>query len=64
MSLNPLTRNLSYFEKHRELPGVPKRPFTPHHRDGILSMVDCDFRMAQQKDKDATTLIPARVGFW
>lgn len=60
MSVNPLTRNLSYFAKHRELPGVPKQPFTPHHREGILDMVDCDFRLAQQKDNGPDDLDPGQ----
>jgi len=60
MSLNPLTRNLSYFEKHRELPGVQKQPFTQQHRDGILDLVDCDFRLAQQKDNGSEDLDPGQ----
>ena len=59
MSVNPLARNLSYFDKHRELPGVPKQPFTPQHRDGILDMVDCDFRIAQQQDNQPDDLDPS-----
>ena len=59
MSVNPLARHLSYFDKHRELPGVQKQLLTPQHRDGILDMVDCDFRIAQQQDNQPDDMDPS-----